>query len=266
MLDYGAALPENPPVMCTLVILRRPEHPWPVMIAANRDEMVDRPWQPPARHWPDRPEIVGGLDVLAGGSWLAVNSHGVAAGILNRIGSLGPLAGRRSRGELVLEALDHADAGIAAEALTELEPRAYRPFNLIVADDRDAFWLRHADPTGVLPVTARALPVGFSMITSGDLDDPESARIRDYLPRFRAAPPPDPERGDWAAWEALLASDAGAPDAGPRGAMNFAMPEGFATVSSALIALPRLGRPGAHPIFRFAGRRPEPSAWSETKV
>jgi hypothetical protein len=266
MLDYGAALPENPPIMCTLVILRRPEHPWPVMIAANRDEMVDRPWQPPARHWPDRPEIVGGLDVLAGGSWLGVNSHGVAAGILNRLGSLGPLAGRRSRGELVLEALDHADAGIAAEALTELEPRAYRPFNLIVADDRDAFWLRHADPTGVLPVTARALPVGFSMITSGDLDDPESARIRDYLPRFRAAPPPDPDRGDWAAWEALLASDAGAPDAGPRGAMNFAMPEGFATVSSALIALPRLGRPGAHPIFRFAGRRPEPSAWSETKV
>jgi hypothetical protein len=266
MLDYGAALPENPPVMCTLVILRRPEHPWPVMIAANRDEMVDRPWQPPARHWPDRPEIVGGLDVLAGGSWLGVNSHGVAAGILNRLGSLGPLAGRRSRGELVLEALDHADAGIAAEALTELEPRAYRPFNLIVADDRDAFWLRHADPTGVLPVTARALPVGFSMITSGDLDDPESARIRDYLPRFRAAPPPDPDRDDWAAWEALLASDAGAPDAGPRGAMNFAMPEGFATVSSALIALPRLGRPGAHPRFRFAGRRPEASAWSETRV
>jgi hypothetical protein len=252
--------------MCTLVILRRPEHPWPVIIAANRDEMVDRPWLPPARHWPDRPETVGGLDVLAGGSWLAVNRHGVAAGILNRIGTLGPLAGRRSRGELVLEAVDHADASIAAEALTQLEPRSYRPFNLIVADDRDAFWLRHADPTGVLPVTARALPVGLSMITSGDLDDGASPRIRDYLPRFRAAPPPDPERGDWAAWEALLASDAGDPAAGPRGAMNFATEEGFATVSSALIALPRLGRPGAHQLFRFAGRRPTPSQWSETMV
>jgi hypothetical protein len=252
--------------MCTLVILRRPEHPWPVVIAANRDEMVDRPWLAPARHWPDRPEVVGGLDVLAGGSWLGVNSHGVAAGILNRFGSLGPLAGRRSRGELVLEALDHADAGIAAEALAQLEPRSYRPFNLIVADDHDAFWLRHADPTGVSPITAHALPDGFSMITSGDLDDHQSPRIRDYLPRFRAAPPPDPETGDWQAWEALLASDAGDPAAGPRGAMNFTTDEGFATVSSALIALPRLGRPGMHPLFRFAGRRPEPSAWSETKV
>src|SRR5260221_3501106 len=123
--------------MCTLIILRRPGPAWRVVIAPNRDEMIGRPWLAPARHWPDRPDVVGGLDVLAGGSWLAVNRHGVAAGILNRIGSLGPLAGRRSRGELVLEALDHADAGIAAEALSQLEPRSYRPVNLIIADDRD---------------------------------------------------------------------------------------------------------------------------------
>src|SRR5260221_106795 len=82
--------------MCTLVILRRPGHAWPVIIAANRDEMIDRPWREPDRHWPDRPEVVGGLDELAGGSWLAVNEHGVAAGILNRIGSPGPPPGRRT--------------------------------------------------------------------------------------------------------------------------------------------------------------------------
>lgn len=252
--------------MCTLVILRRPGHSWPVIIAANRDEMIDRPWRAPARHWPDRPETVGGLDELAGGSWLAVNEHGVAAGILNRTGSLGPLAGRRSRGELVLEAVDHADARVAAEALSQLEPRSYRPFNLIVADDRDAFWLRHADPTGELPITVHPLPSGLSMITSGDLDDGESPRIRDYRPRFDAASPPDPERGDWTDWEALLASDSGDPAAGPRGAMNFSAGDGFATVSSALIALPRLGRRGIHPLFRFAGRRPKPTPWQETKV
>ena len=59
--------------MCTLVILRRPDHPWPVMIGANRDEMIGRPWLPPARHWPDRPEVVAGHDELAGGSWLGIN-------------------------------------------------------------------------------------------------------------------------------------------------------------------------------------------------
>ena len=130
--------------MCTLVILRRPGHRWPVLIGANRDEMIDRPSKPPCRHWPDRPEVVAGLDVLAGGSWLGINDWGVAAAVLNRHGSLGPATDKRSRGELVLEALDHADAIAAAEALSDLDPEAYRSFNLIVADESQGFWLRHA--------------------------------------------------------------------------------------------------------------------------
>ena len=120
--------------MCTLAILRRPDHPWPVIIGANRDEMIDRPSLPPARHWPDRAEVVAGRDLLAGGSWLGINDWGVAAAVLNRHGSLGPAAGQRSRGELVLEALDHADAVAAAAALSDLDPHSYRTFNLIVAD------------------------------------------------------------------------------------------------------------------------------------
>ena len=38
--------------MCTLVILRRPGHDWPVVIAANRDEMIDRPWLTPGATGP----------------------------------------------------------------------------------------------------------------------------------------------------------------------------------------------------------------------
>src|SRR6202521_5133262 len=134
--------------MCTLVVLRRPGQPWPLVLGANRDEMVTRPWQKPGRHWPDRPDVVAGLDELARGSWLGLNEHGVVAGILNRFGTLGPAPGQRSRGELVLEALDHADARDAAEALGHIDPRAYRPFNMIVAGESDAFWIRHADAGG----------------------------------------------------------------------------------------------------------------------
>src|SRR5947209_6598127 len=149
--------------MCTLVILRRPGHRWPVLIGANRDEMIDRASKPPGRHWPDRPELVAGLDILAGGSWLGVNDWGVAAAVLNRDGSLGPAPDRRSRGELVLEALDHADAAAAARALADLEPAAYRSFNLIVADSRDAFWLRH-DGDGENEV--RSVKDGRSMLAA----------------------------------------------------------------------------------------------------
>ncbi|HXZ01024.1 MAG TPA: NRDE family protein [Stellaceae bacterium] len=249
--------------MCTLVVLRRPGHDWPLIIAANRDEMIGRPWRAPGRHWPDRPEVVAGLDELANGSWLGLNDHGVVAGILNRFGTLGPAPGQRSRGELVLEALDHADAKDAAAALRQVDPRAYRPFNLIVADNRDAFWLRHADPAGRQPVAAKPLGAGLAMIAAGDLDESETPRLRRYRPRFAAAPAPDPASGDWAAWEALLADGEAAPQDGPAGAMRFATERGFATVSSALIALPSAAQAGRRPVFRFRAWQPEPSPWRE---
>ena len=120
--------------------------------------MLERPWLPPARHWPDRPDVVAGIDTLSSGSWLGVNDHGVAVAVLNRVGSLGPVANKRSRGELVLEALDHADARDAAGALSDIDPDAYRTFNLVIADNRDAYWL--AGRTGADRVTIEALPAG----------------------------------------------------------------------------------------------------------
>jgi len=257
--------------MCTVVILRRPGHAWPVLLAANRDEMLDRPWLPPARHWPDRPEVVAGRDELAGGTWLGINDYGVVAGILNRQHSLGPAAGMRSRGELVLEALDHADAAHAAAALTGLETRAYRPFNLIIADNRDAFWLRNRGSEGPGRVESGPIPVGVSMITAHDMGDVTSPRIRAYLPRFKAAPPPDPDRGDWAAWEALLASrDSGDGDesveSGPAAAMAIRTETGFGTVCGSLIALPAAEALGRKPIWRFAPGLPGEAPWVDIRI
>jgi hypothetical protein len=245
--------------MCTLVILRRPDHRWPVLIGANRDEMIDRPWQPPGRHWPDRPEVLAGLDTLAGGSWLGVNDWGVAAAVLNRHGSLGPAPDRRSRGELVLEALDHADAAAAADALSYLEPGAYRTFNLIIADERDAFWLRHA---GDSRVELRSLKEGLSMIAAGEINDLGTRRLELALPAFREWPPPDPDGGDWNSWETLLGSTR-APRGEPATAAMRFRTDGYGTVSSALIALPSRGEPDRTPIFRFAGWLPEETPWRD---
>ncbi|RDD61175.1 NRDE family protein [Ferruginivarius sediminum] len=230
--------------MCTAVILRRPESAWPLIFAGNRDEMEDRPWRAPGRHWPDRPEVVAGMDELSGGSWLGVNDHGVMAAVLNRYGSLGPAPDKRSRGELVLEALDHAEARMAAEALADLEPAAYRSFNLIVADARAAFWIKNPgeDETNGSRgrgIEVHPIPEGLSMVTAFDLNDDRGPRIRRFLPDFRAAEAPDPARGDWKAWQALLArGDHDDGRFGNKGAMTFRTENGFATVSSALVALP----------------------------
>jgi uncharacterized protein with NRDE domain len=243
--------------MCTLVILRRPGHAWPVLIGANRDEMIERESKPPGRHWPSRPELVAGLDVLAGGSWLGINDWGVVAAVLNRHGSLGPAANRRSRGELVLEALDHADAAAAAMALMDLDPKAYRTFNLIVADKEDAFWLRHA---GGLRIEMKPVKDGLSMIAAGDVDDLATRRIELALPSFRAWPIPDPDHEDWVAWETLLGSTRAPPKEPATAAMRFRT-DGYGTRSSALIALPARDMTDRHPIFRFAEWLPQASPW-----
>ena len=213
--------------------------------------MVDRPWNPPGRHWSDRGNVVAGIDRLAGGTWLGINDEGVVACILNRRDSLGPDPSLRSRGELPLEALDHADAACAADALSRVDGRSYRSFNMVIADNRDAFWLRSlASPAGA--VEKREIPPGVSMLTACDLNDTASERIVRFLPLFEAAPAPDPDAGDWRAWEALLSSTERSARTDPRDAMRIVDDNGFGTLSSALIGLPSVESPFRRPVWLFS--------------
>ncbi|HIE20343.1 MAG TPA: hypothetical protein EYP72_04840 [Rhodospirillales bacterium] len=264
--------------MCTVVLLRRPGHDWPLILAANRDEMTGRAWLPPARHWPDRAEAIAGQDVLAGGTWLGMNDWGVIAGILNRPGSLGPDAALRSRGELPLEALDHAEAAVAAGAMAAVDAESYRSFNLVIADAAEAFWV--CSPGNDDSITLTAIPEGVSMITAHDLNDATSPRIQRFKPQFEAARPPDPDTGDWTAWQALMGDtgDAGGFEEGidfGRNAMAFTTeatgPDGgFATVSSSLIALPDPTRAkGPEPIkpkWLFAPGRPDQTPYEAIEI
>ncbi|HVT52511.1 MAG TPA: NRDE family protein [Dongiaceae bacterium] len=240
--------------MCSVIILFRPGHDWPILWASNRDEMLDRPWLPPARHWSDRPDVVAGKDELAGGTWLGVNDAGLVAGILNRRDSLGPMPGKRSRGELVLDALDFADAADAVEMLTELDTNAYRPFNMVLADNTQAFWLRNRGAE----VEAFPVPPGVTMVTASDANDPNSKRIRHFRPLWQAAEAPDPDKEEWSEWEELLASRAHAPDGDAFDAMNIISNTGFGTSSSSIIALPGVQWATRKPIWRFhTGRTPD---------
>ena len=53
------------------------------------------------------PRILGGRDEKAGGTWLAVNEHGVVAGLTNRPAPDGADPARRSRGEIPLALAAH---------------------------------------------------------------------------------------------------------------------------------------------------------------
>jgi hypothetical protein len=233
--------------VCTVILLWRPDAEWPLLIAANRDEQLARPWDIPGAHWPEHPGVIGGRDRTGGGTWMGLNRHGVAAAVLNRPGSLGPAPGKRSRGEIPLIALSHSSAAAAADAISALDAGQWRSFNLVLADARGALFVRglgHGRPE------PRALTPGLSMITAHDPNDLESPRVARHLPRFQAAPPPRPDHGrlGWEAWERLLADRGGSAaeqiNVVPRG--------GFGTVCSCLLAIPAVGRP----IWLFAAGPP----------
>ena len=96
---------------------------------------------------------------------------------------------------------------------------------------------------------------GVSVFTTYDVNDPASPRVRRALPRFRVAQIPNPDNGDWAAWETLLADRTRAKSDDYSSAINLDNGAGFATLSSSLIALP--ADPGRHPVWRFAAGPPD---------
>jgi uncharacterized protein with NRDE domain len=225
--------------VCTVITLQRPGHAWPLLLAANRDERIDRAWDPPGAYWPGQPDIIAGRDRLGGGTWMGVNAAGVVATILNRAGSLGPADGKRSRGALPLLALAAPSAATAAAVIAALDGGAYRSFNMVIADRTQMWFVRHH---GDGQPAAHLMSPGLHMVTAHDPDDGSSPRVARHRPLFAAAPPPEPP--DWAAWETLLADSAGPHDA----ALAVPPTAGFGTTSASLFGLPAHGKP----VWRFA--------------
>jgi hypothetical protein len=234
--------------MCTVALLWRPGHAWPVMLAANRDELIGRPWDKPGHWWPERPGLVGGRDRSAGGTWMALNRHGVACCVLNRSGSLGPAAGKRSRGELPLIALAETGLEQAVRAIALLDAGQWRSFNLVLASAEGAVWICGQ---GYGRPEAMPLPQGVSMVTAFDPNDTDSPRVARHLPRFRAAPAP--ETDGWAGWRAVLSDSSGTSVE----QINVKPRDGFGTVCSALLGLPAQGAPQ----FLFAAGPPDAAAF-----
>ena len=128
--------------MCTLALYFHMVERCPVIVAANRDEHYDRPSAPPDV-WSTVPKILAGKDLLAGGTWLGVNEHGLLVGILNRRATSepDPLPHSRSRGLLCLDLLKLKSAADACAFVSRHE-EAYQPFTIIFADPNEA-WLAY---------------------------------------------------------------------------------------------------------------------------
>jgi uncharacterized protein with NRDE domain len=158
--------------MCTLAIYFRTFAEFPVVVAANRDEYLARPAVAPTTLCED-PLVIGGKDLKAGGTWLAINQYGMVAGLLNRRSEAPADPDRRSRGLLCLDALKHRSVEEALRFVAAQDPESYNPFNLLLAS-RERAAVAH-NRLGRIETTM--LTPGPHLLTNLDVDDFECPRI-----------------------------------------------------------------------------------------
>lgn len=104
-----------------------------MLVAANRDEFLDRASAPPQVLTSGARRVIAPVDLVAGGTWLALNDSGVFVGITNRRATPHDPT-RASRGRCVIRAAAEATAEAAARVVAQDEGTAYNGFHLVCAD------------------------------------------------------------------------------------------------------------------------------------
>lgn len=149
--------------MCTIVLAWQVFEDSPVAIAANRDEFLDRPAEPPRRReW--ETTVLAPKDQRAAGTWIGYNEHGVSVALTNRW-TENSLKSDRSRGLLVRDALQYQRAEDAIRYVErEIDSRGYEGFNLLAVDPWSALlveWDGKASVTQLTPGVHVIVNVGF---------------------------------------------------------------------------------------------------------
>jgi len=151
--------------MCLIVVAARLHPGFPLIVAANRDEYHARPSEA-AGFWKDRPGILAGRDLEAGGTWIGVSRRGRFAAVTNYRGGRDANA-LESRGALVTRFLEGTLS--AHEYINDVARRGgtYSGFNLFADDGDELWWCSNRDGT------PRHLQSGIYGLGNFLLDTPE---------------------------------------------------------------------------------------------
>lgn len=232
--------------MCTVIIRRDGTGPGDVL--ALRDEMVGRAFDDPGRWWPDQPDVVGGRDRQAGGSWCVTDvRRGRTALVLNRPVRRVAEPGAPSRGVLPLLAAEHGERWVE-----RLDLHGMATFTVVLVEPAvTQMW--DFDGESLAP---RVLPPGTSMITSGGAEDGKVGR---FLPAFAAT---------GADWQELVARQSPVDD--PTGLVvhhPLSLPDGTPGTFATVLAQQLRAVPGRLDVAwsRTPAQRPwSVSTWGET--
>ncbi len=160
--------------MCLILVAWQKYAEYPLVVAANRDELHARAAER-AGFWKDHPEILAGRDLDAKGTWMGISRTGRFAAVTNYRGGKDANA-RQSRGVLVTRYLLDRSNEFMAEA--EKSRNSYSGFNLLVSDRKELWWLSNRDGG------SRKLEPGFYALGNLLLDTPEVMQVKS---RFKDA-------------------------------------------------------------------------------
>lgn len=127
--------------MCLILFALNAHPDYPFILAANRDEFTKRPSHK-AHWWHYFPQVMGGLDLEGGGTWLGMNASGRFTALTNvrDLTNINPDA--PSRGELTYKFLTQNITNDDFATLLERKGKQYNGFNILWGDVArgELFW------------------------------------------------------------------------------------------------------------------------------
>jgi uncharacterized protein with NRDE domain len=161
--------------MCLILFAWRVEPGHPLVVAANRDEFHARP-AAPAAFWNDRPAILAGRDLEAGGTWMGVSRSGRFCAVTNYRGAREARAAE-SRGALVSRFLEGDMTAAHYIATVREKAASYSGFNLLACDGDQLWWMsnRGSEPARLEP---GLYALGNALLGASDLDEAKARFAR----------------------------------------------------------------------------------------
>ncbi len=263
--------------VCTVVVSLAPGERVPLRLLGVRDELANRPWRPPARHWPGS-HLVGGIDEQAGGTWLAVHPDiPRVACLLNGRGQPADPARRRSRGDLPLRAAAEGPGFLIRLADDPDALAAYDPFHLICATLDSVSTLTWE---GAARPVVRDLAPGTHLFTNaghaypaepGDpAAEPKAVHFADKFAAARpSADPALPIAQAWGDWLTLAAGDGLDPEDPAAIIVRRDLPDGggvYGTTSVTLVALAAPAEAGDTVRYDFQPHPGRSEGWYSASV
>lgn len=208
--------------MC-LILFAYKKHPhYPLVFAANRDELYERPSEA-AHFWDDKPDILAGRDLKDGGTWLGITKKGRIAALTNYRDPASIKKGVPSRGWLVRNFLFGKEKPLSYLRNITSTAHEYNGFSLICGDLSGLYYYSNRGSEKPSKLSAGLYGLSNHLLDSpwpkvdrgkealhsylGQTENPDPEDIFRIL--MDQAKPPDeslPDTGVGLLWERILSS------------------------------------------------------------